>query len=242
MGSGAWLLLRIAVHQSIARLRTMSKMHACMRARMRSAVATPPPSRPPTLPPTLAPTLLGGTARVPSCICAPFESVRVRARESSLTPRCVFVHAVLWCSRVRACGQVRACVRVLACKCVCAWVCVGPPVARRGPAVFIDRHAGGRVCALRVSPRSGRRRDVGEPYDQRAVGWPTRAHVRDRRRRRYLRHRRQQRRHPLQRCPGEHRRRCATGLVRVVVGGYWGYSGCSWGTRVYQGGCGVLEG
>ena len=30
--------------------------------------------------------------------------------------------------------------------------------------------------------------------------------------------------------------------ARWVVGGYWGYSRCSRGTRVYQGVCGVLEG
>jgi hypothetical protein len=31
-------------------------------------------------------------------------------------------------------------------------------------------------------------------------------------------------------------------VSRWVVGGYWGYSRCSRGTRVYQGVCGVLEG
>jgi hypothetical protein len=29
---------------------------------------------------------------------------------------------------------------------------------------------------------------------------------------------------------------------RRVLRGYWGYSGCLWGTWVYQGVCGVLEG
>ena len=120
------------MRHSIRRLWTMSEMHACMRACMRSAVETPPP-------PTFAPTLLGGTARVPSRTCAPFESVRTRARlrvdaavrrsnlcarvhASALTPRCQMV-------LTRAFVCVRACVR--ACKCVCACVCVGHGGDRR---------------------------------------------------------------------------------------------------------------
>ena len=71
-----------------------------MRACDRLAVATPPP----TLLPTFAPTLLGGTAREPSCICAPFESVCVRVTHAS-TPRRVFECAVRAC--VRACVPSR---------------------------------------------------------------------------------------------------------------------------------------
>jgi hypothetical protein len=121
------------------------RRHPCLRARMRSAVATPPP--------TFAPTLLGGTARAPSCICAPFESVRTRA--SALTASCVFVRAVRWCLRVRVCVRVFVCVRACG-ACVRARVCVRPPVARRGHAVFIDRRAGGHVrfaCESSVGPQ-----------------------------------------------------------------------------------------
>jgi hypothetical protein len=185
-------------------------------------------------------TLLGGTARALSCTCAPFESVR--ARDSTLTPRRVFSRGVRWCLCVRVCVRVclRACMRasacVRACKCVCAWGCEGPPVARRRPAVFIARRAGGRVCALCLSPRSGRRCVLDEPYDECAVCWPKWAHVRDRRTHaRHLRHRRLQRlrftAHLLQRRPGEQRRRCGPdsrrgwsgvlGVLRVLAG----YSG-----------------
>ncbi len=153
--------------------------------------------------------------------------------------RCAMVltrACVRLCVCVRAC--MRACVQLRTS--VCACVCVGPPVARRGPAVFIDRRAGGRVCALRVSRRSGRRRNLDEPHDRRTMGCEIWAHVGGRRRRGHLRHRRL-RRHLLQRRLGEHRRRCA-GRTRSGGRGYWGYSACLRGTMVYQGVCGVLKG
>jgi hypothetical protein len=204
---------------------------ACWRARVRSAVPTPPP----TPLPTLVPTLLGGTARAPSCMCAPSGSVRARA-----TPRCRRVVCLL-CDGPQPC--VRACVR--ACVPVRAWVCLrlcvrALPWHGGGPAVFIARHAGGHVCALHLSPRSGRRCVVGEPHVDRAVGCAIWAHDGGRRRRRHLRHRRPQRHHFLQRRVGEHRRRCAGWTRAGGGGGYWGYSGCSRGTWVYQGVCGVL--
>jgi hypothetical protein len=71
--------------------------------------------------------------------------------------------------------------------------CVGPPVARRGPAVFIAWPAMGRACMVAVVPSvgSGRRCDVGEPHDQRAMGCAIFPHVRGRRHlRRHLHHRR----------------------------------------------------
>jgi hypothetical protein len=90
-----------------------------------------------------------------------------------------------------------------------------------------------RVYVAICRPRC-RRCDLGLPHRQCAVGWPTRAHDRDRRRRRHLRHRRlrlQQRCLP-QRCPEERRRRCrpdsgySRGCLRVLER----YSGYSTGT------------
>ncbi len=56
------------------------------------------------------------------------------------------------------------------------------------------------------------------PYGQRGMGWPIWAHVRGRRRRRHLRHRRRlfqwHRQLLLRGRLGEHRRRCAAGLCR----------------------------
>jgi hypothetical protein len=73
---------------------------------------------------------------------------------------------------------------------------VGTPVARRGPAVFIARPATrGRphvrfVLAIGRFARVDRRCDVDEPYTPGGMGWTTLPHVRDRRRRGHLRHRR----------------------------------------------------
>jgi hypothetical protein len=101
------------------------------------------------------------------------------------------------------------------------------------------------VCVIGRFARVGRRRVVGMSRDQRAVGWPTKAHVRDRRRRRHLRHRRLQlqrhHRHPPPGRVGERRRRCATGLGRGVWSGVLG--GYSGGAREYYWGTtGVLQG
>jgi hypothetical protein len=79
----------------------------------------------------------------------------------------------------------------------------GTLVARRGRAVFIaeqSRRADTPVhfaFVPSVGRRCYRRCHVGESYDQRAVGRPIWAHVRDRRRRHNLRHRRHRRRHLL---------------------------------------------
>jgi hypothetical protein len=100
------------------------------------------------------------------------------------------------------------------------------------------------VCALRVSPRSGRRCELQQPHPQGGMGCATRALDRDRRRWRHLRHRRLRWHHLLQRRVREHRRRCATelggwsrgtGVLRVLAG-YLGVPRGVWSTR------GVVEG
>jgi hypothetical protein len=163
--------------------------------------------------------------RVHVCVCASAcVSVCVCARVRLCACVCVFLgltceSACFWfclCARARESVCESACVRVLALA-----------VARRGPAVLTARPATrGRPTRARcvgVGHRSvrfcARRRDVDEPYDQRAVGCATFPHVRGRRRRRHLRHRRRrQRRHPPAGCVGEHRRRCGPDS-RGVVGG-----------------------
>jgi hypothetical protein len=158
-----------------------------------------------------------------------------RARLSA--PLCA--RACAWNERVRKHGFV--------CLCARAWDPLGVHCGHsRGPAATCgiyssarDARVAARAClglchrpvfaVLRsVSParfaRVGRRCDVEIPYGQRAVGWAKRPHVRDRRRRRHLRHRRlgQQRRrhHFLQGRVGQHRRGCVTGLAPGVVGAY----------------------
>jgi hypothetical protein len=183
--------------------------------------------------------LLGpSVARARRCVC-----VCERARACVRVCICVCVRASLC---VRACVRVSLCVR--ACMCVLSRACVfaflsasisvcvcstracratvRALVARRGPAVFIARPAtrARPACArcVGVGHRSvrpcARRRDVDEPYDQRAVGCAICAHDRDRRRRRHLRHRRLQRQHLLPGRVGERRRRCVTGLARGARG------------------------
>ncbi len=158
-------------------------------------------------------------------------------------------------------GVLRACV---ACACAArlcefaSWLCgrCGGTAGTGG----INSSAGGagrprvRGCdsvrsALGVA-RVGGRYHLHESYDQRGMGRALAAHVRDRRRRRHLRHRRlgrrRQCRHHLQRRVGQHQWRCAAGLGRgVVVGGYTrlvlrGYSGAPRG--YYRGTTGVLRG
>jgi hypothetical protein len=123
----------------------------------------------------------------------------------------------------RARVRVYVCVHLLT-RAHALWRCVGPLTARRGLAVFIARPVAAAACAFcafgaiaRLRAR-GRRCELGEPRDQRAVGCSMLPHDRDRRRRRHLRHRRP-RQHRLRRRLGEHRRRCVTGLVRGVVRG-----------------------
>jgi hypothetical protein len=192
-----------------------------------------------------------------SRLCRRLDRRRSRRPSSAVPPVCPAAHARRSniCARVRLrvdatscvcarCAMVinRASVRLRVCVRACVWVraracasvCVGPPVARRGPAVFIDRRPSDHVCALRLSPRSGRRRDVDEPYVDCAVGCAIWAHVRDRRRRRHLRHRRPQRHHLLQRRVDQHRRRCATDLG--------GWSGGTGALRVLAGYLGVPRG
>ena len=139
-------------------------------------------------------------------------------------------------ARVRACMRASvsacACVRAIPSDCNYARVCserlcaprrgARPPIARRRLAVFIARPAPHVAAARAVAfgatgrlPRAfGRRCHVDEPHRQRAVGCAIWAHVRGRRRRRHLRHRRP-RLHLLPGRLGEHRRRCAgrTGSV-----------------------------
>jgi hypothetical protein len=115
------------------------------------------------------------------------------------------------CARVRACLLVRLCAR--ACTACVNEQCVRAPAAVR--------------AWLRSLPpaglaRVGRRYHLDEPHGQGAVGCAVWAHVRDRCRRRHLRHRRLRQRGtklPPGRV-GEHRRRCAAELSRWgVVGG-----------------------
>jgi hypothetical protein len=115
--------------------------------------------------------------------------------------------------------------------------------------------AGGRVCVVAVrchrpgSRAFGRRWNLDEPHNQRAVGWPISAHDRDRRRRRHLRHRRRRRHRLRQRRVVEHRRRYAGrtqsgavvgGTLLVLLGVLRGttslHRGSSGGPQVYLGG------
>jgi hypothetical protein len=112
------------------------------------------------------------------------------------------------------------------------------PSWEREAHVFARAHALAPTCMFAfVSSdgcvRVGRRYHVDLPCDQRAVGCACWAHVRDRRRRRHLRHRRlllrwhhlQQSRHLPQRRVGEHRWRCVTGLGQGGIGVLNGHSG-----------------
>ena len=171
---------------------------------------------------------LGVCACACACACTCVRvHMRVRVRVCVRACACVCV-----CVFVCVCVRARACARVCACVCVCLSVCLsfcvracsGTLIARRGRAVFIarPRRADGRVCFLRLL--IGRRCDVAVRDRQRAVGFAKWAHFRDRRRRRHLRHRRQQlrqhARHNLQRRVGERRRRCGpdSGVYRSSQG------------------------
>jgi hypothetical protein len=155
------------------------------------------------------------------CVCA-CVSLCVRACMCVLSRECVF--AFLSASIAFPCGCVqRASARVER-LCGHSWhggdrrYLLHRPATRGRPprarCVGVG-HRSVRLCA--------RRRNVDEPYDQRAVGCAIFPHVRGRRRRRHLRHRRhrrRRRRHPPAGCVGEHRRRCGPDS-RGVVGEYW---------------------
>ncbi len=153
-------------------------------------------------------------ARSPVCMSAAGASLCV-----SLCARAA-VNAYL-CARARVrCSNfafLRVCV-VSTCGCVCADLCACVPRGRVGPPVRPAVFMMAARCVLRFSSVGRRRCHVDEPYDIRAVGCARYAHVRDRRRRRHLRHRRLQWRLSPGRV-GEHRRRCATGLARGAPGG-----------------------
>jgi hypothetical protein len=163
------------------------------------------------------------------CVCA-----RISVRERMCAYACVCPGMCAFvCARVHLFLQFCILARV----CVCAARgCVGPPMGTGGIYSAACDARTAHTCVLRWrwpsvgSPRCGRRRDVDEPYDQRAVGCATFAHGRDRRRRRHLRHRRprhrRRRRHLLQGRVGEHRRRCGPDSV-----GCWGSTG--WVGRGY---------
>ena len=161
-------------------------------------------------------------ARAPLCVCLGLSCesacfwfcLCARARESVCESACV-----------RAC-----CTYVCVCStCVC--LCLGATALcghTRGTAGTGGAYSS--ACDVRTARRAARcvghrsvrscarRRDVDEPYDQRAVGCAIWTHVRGRRRRRHLRHRRLRRHHPLPGRVGEHRRRCGPDS-RGVVGG-----------------------
>ncbi len=122
------------------------------------------------------------------------------------------------------------------------------PSREREAHVSARAHAFAPTCVFAFvygCVRVGRRYHMDLPYDQRAVGCAILAHVRDRRRRRQLRHWRlllrwqrvthhlQHHHHLLQGRVGEHRWRCLTGLGqgggRVVLDGHsGGTKGCYW--------------
>ncbi len=162
--------------------------------------------------------------------------------------RCVSVRA---CPCVYACHCERMCVR----SCVSIGLrlrarvcsegvraprrCARPSIAWRRRAASIARPAP-RVAAARAwlglvpsagLARVGRRCHVDEPHRQRGMDCTVWAHDRDRRRRRHLRHRRQRHWHRLPRRLGQHRRRCAAGLVLVVGDTRWVLRGYPRGTR-----------
>jgi hypothetical protein len=126
-------------------------------------------------------------------VSAPCLSARMCVGVCACMCPCAHAHVsvcVCACASVRVCvclGLSFECARFWFCLCararesVCESACVrvsALAVARRGPAVFIDRPAtcGRPPCARcsGVGHRSvrlcARRRDVDEPYDQRAVG------------------------------------------------------------------------
>jgi hypothetical protein len=174
---------------------------------------------------------------------------------------CVSVYVcvcVCVCSRAPLGLAVRACVRSVCERTACVWAAALCAPSHRTAAtcgIYSSARAArcGRACAVafgatgRLSRAFGRRCDVDVPHGQRAVGCARTAHVRGRRRRRHLRHRRLQ---PWCRLPprrvGEHRRRCAG---RTRSGGWSGgtrggttggstrvkYSGVLRGTKRYTG-------
>jgi hypothetical protein len=171
-------------------------------------------------------------ARAPVCMSAADASLCV-----SVCVRARGYECVSLCARTRASQQFCIFARVRGfhlrggvCTDLCACLprgCVCPPVALRGSVVCIARRAC-CVCAIGRS-RAGRRSDVDKSYDQRAVGCAIFAHVRDRRRRRHLRHRRLQWRLSPGRV-GEHRRRCSPDSEECP-GGHWkGSQGYCMGT------------
>jgi hypothetical protein len=200
------------------------------------------------LPARVAPAVLGGTTRGLSCTCAVrLVRVRITARTRrplcvlvhamrwcSSVRVCACVHVRFSCISVGKCF-LRTCVcvwvRVCVCVCWCLRLCLGATAlcghsrSTAGTGGIYSAACDTRTahaCCVGVGHRSvrlcARRRDVDEPYDQRAMGCANWAHNRDRRRRRHLRHRRHRRRQPLPGRVGEHRRRCGPDS-RGVVGG-----------------------
>jgi hypothetical protein len=166
------------------------------------------------------------------------------------------------CVRVWVCAWVWARMHLRPCVSV-PWGCTGPLVVLRGPAVFIYIYyiiyiyiyIYGRpdTWSFRVGCMlvRGRRRDVDMRGRQRAVGCALLPHVRRRRRRRDLRHRRLEPHHPLPGRVGEHRQRCelySKGYCRgdVSMSVYFGVrvcmraTTCAWVPRVFR--LGVLKG
>jgi hypothetical protein len=155
------------------------------------------------------------------------RSVSARARACARACVCCGVRS---CARAsvfcRSIGKhLRACVA-----CLCAarlGVCASALCGRSGG--MAGTSGINSVVAVRcdrpVVARVGRRCELHQSYPQGGMGCAMGAHVGGRRRRRHLRHRRQQLPHLLQRRVGEHRRRCAAGLSRGglsgVLGGYY---------------------
>jgi hypothetical protein len=142
--------------------------------------------------------------------------------------------------RVCVCGSVHACHAARALVDSCG--SVGPEFLRPLVCPGFRVHVCFGVGVVRSVTRVGRRCDVDESHDQRAVGCAMLPHDRDRRRRRHLRHRR---RRPVWHVPqgrvGQHQWRCGPGRGRCscdnrcLPGWYWvGTPGYWWGTKMHH--------
>jgi hypothetical protein len=161
--------------------------------------------------------------------CVGFGSVSLRVFAFAFASERVCAYA---CVCPGMCAFVCARVHVFLQFCIFARVCVcaarggvGSPMGTVG--IYrsaCDARTAACARCVGVGHRSvrlcARRRDVDEPYDQRAVGCTIFPHDRGRRRRRHLRHRWLRQRHPLPGRVGDHRRRCRPDS-RGVLGEYW---------------------
>ncbi len=165
-----------------------------------------------------------GLSAVSACAC----NARVRVRVCSFV--CLGSFGCVRAASVRVCVPLTACVCAFPSDCIFARVCtrslaVRTPIARAGACGINSSARAARRrprARLRSVPpaglaRVGRRSDVHQSYEQRAVGCASLPRVGGRRRRRHLRHRRLLRQLHTPGRVGEHRQRCAAGLSRWGV-------------------------